>query len=161
MKNLLLTIFALLITGGVYSQNTLHDSVYQKINSARLIFDQNVLIPDDSLELASAQHGCWIALFNIDKDSITTPSKEFKSSLSTTFDTTLDRVENYTSRDFSYCIDTTIVLRQQPNSDLVFLELFKTGMILDTRSKYHGFWIIKFEDKFENPIWYLVYTITD
>lgn len=161
MKKFLLTIFILLITGGVYSQNTLHDSVYQKINATRLFFNLNHLEVDDSLELASAQHGCWIALFNIDKDSITTPSNELRVTLSATFDTTLDRVKNYTNRDITYCLDTTIVLRQSPNADLVFTELIKTGLIFNTRSRYNGFWIIKFEDKFENPIWYLVYTITD
>lgn len=161
MKKFLLTVLISFFIGGVYSQDTLHTNVYQKINTARLIFDLNTLQVDENLELASAHHGCWIALYNLDKDTITTPSGEFKASLSTTLFETSDRIKNYTDREFTYCKDTTIVLRQEPNTHLIINELFKTGLLLDVKSKYCGFWVVKFEDKFEVPVWYLVFTISD
>ena len=69
MKQILLTLMSFLIFGGVYSQDSIQDSVYQKINQLRKNAKLEALVNDTSLELASAQHGCWLALYNSKVDS--------------------------------------------------------------------------------------------
>jgi hypothetical protein len=163
MKQILLTIVnAILLTCGVYSQDTLATNVYQKINELRSKNQLSNLIIDEPLELASAQHGCWLGLYNIvidtnkvvlvsEENDVYVVAKKFKSPE--------DRIKNFTKRNFNSCKEYINCYYTQPTSDQVFD--FMSDKITSPIFTNQGFWIIKFETVDEKPIWYLIYLLTD
>ena len=160
MKQILLTLMSFFIFGGVYSQETIQDSVYQKINSLRQKSKLEILNVDTSLELASAQHGCWLALYNLKTDTIVLNSiEENKTTMAQSIKTPEDRVRNYTNRSFTTVSETMFVFYAQPNAEMVYKTLYSKS--LSNKFKYQGFWIIKFETSSGEPIWYLVQLLTD
>jgi len=160
MKQILLTFITLLFFGDVYSQDTLQDSVYKKVNQIREQSNLNSLSPETYLELASAQHACWLALFNLKTDTITLTSEEqIKATMAQSIKTPSDRVKNYSDKSFTEVQESITVFYEKPSSDMVLS--FMKEKLTDNKFKYQGFWIIKFENKEGDPIWYLVYLITD
>jgi hypothetical protein len=160
MKQILLTLMSLFIFGGVYSQDSIQDSVYQKINQLRKKSKLEVLTNDTSLELASAQHGCWLALYNSKMDSVVLTSiEENKTTMAQSIRTPEDRVKNYTNREFKIVNESMFVFYQNPTAEMVYKKLYKES--LSSKFKYQGFWIIKFETPSGEPIWYLVQLLTD
>ena len=160
MKQILLTLMSLFIFGGVYSQDSIQDSVYQKINQLRKKSKLEVLTNDTSLELASAQHGCWLALYNSKTDSLVLTSiEENKTTMAQSIKTPEDRVKNYTDRNFTIVNESMFVFYIKPDADDVYKKIYKKS--LSDKFKYQGFWIIKFETSSGEPIWYLVQLLTD
>jgi hypothetical protein len=160
MKQILLTLMSIFIFGGIYSQDSIQDSVYQKINQLRKNAKLSVLTNDTSLELASAQHGCWLALYNNKIDSlILTSIEENKTTMAQSIKTPEDRVKNYTDRKFTIVNESMFVFYTKPDAGDVYKKLYKKS--LSNKFKYQGFWIIKFETPNGDPIWYLVQLLTD
>ena len=163
MKQLLLTFSALFTFFAMQSQDTLANNVYQKVQQLRVNKKLDSLIVEESLELASAQHGCWLAIYNvsIDTNKIVLPEIESRNGLVGTLITSEDRVRNYTDRNFSVAKQYCSVFYKQPTSDLVFETMKDSKLLYNKKYKYQGFWIIKYEDKQGDPLWYLVFTVTD
>ena len=160
MKQILLTLMSILIFGGVYSQDSIQDSVYQKINQLRKNAKLEVLTNDTSLELASAQHACWLALYNNKIDSlILTSIEENKTTMTQSIKTPEYRVKNYTDREFTIVNENMFVFYTKPDADDVYEKIYKKS--LSNKFRYQGFWIIKFETSSGEPIWYLVQLLTD
>jgi hypothetical protein len=160
MKQILLTLMSIFIFGGIYSQDSIQDSVYQKINQLRKNAKLEVLTNDTSLELASAQHGCWLALYNLKSDTIVLNSiEENKTTMAQSIKTPEDRVKNYTDRKFTTVNESMFVFYTKPDANDVYKKLYKKS--LSNKFKYQGFWIIKFETPSGEPIWYLVQLLTD
>ncbi len=160
MKQILLTLMSFFIFGGVYSQETIQDSVYQKINSLRQKSKLEILNVDTCLELASAQHGCWLALYNLKTDTVVLESiEENKTTMAQSIKTPEDRVRNYTNRSFTNVSENISIFYTEPNAEIVYKSL--AGKSLSSEFKYQGFWIIKFETSSGEPIWYLVQLLTD
>jgi len=160
MKQILLTLISIFIFTGAYSQNSIQDSVYQKINQLRKSSKLEVLTNDTSLELASAQHGCWLALYNLKSDTIVLSSiEENKTTMAQSIKTPEDRVKNYTDRNFTIVNESMFVFYTKPDADDIYKKLYKQS--LSAKFKYQGFWIIKFETPNGEPIWYLVQLLTD
>ena len=160
MKQILLALMSLFTFGGVYSQDSIQDSVYQKINQLRKSSKLEALTNDTSLELASAQHGCWLALYNSKMDSIVLTSIEGKkTTMAQSIKTPEDRVRNYTDREFKTVIENMFVFYQNPTAEMIYKKLYKKSV--SNKFKYQGFWIIKFETSTGEPIWYLVQLLTD
>ena len=161
MKTFLLTFVTMLFIGGVYCQDTLHDNVYKKVNQIRTESKLDSFLVEEALELSAAQHACWLALYNIrtDTNEILLPSNEIKISMVTTLDSVEDRIKNYTDRQFYNSEEYITYFYEKPNSKMIFD--FIKSKVLSNKFRYQGFWIIKYEDKSEKPIWYLVYLISD
>jgi hypothetical protein len=160
MKKILLTFITLLFFGGVYSQDTLQDSVYKKVNQIREQSNLDTLSSETYLELASAQHACWLALFNLKTDTlILTSEEQVKSTMAQSIKTPSDRVKNYSDKYFTEVKESITVFYEKPSTDAVLS--FMKDKLNNNRFKYQGFWIIKFETKNGVPIWYLVYLLTD
>lgn len=163
MKKLLLTIVnTFVIICGVYSQDTLATNVYQKINEIRVQNNLGELLIDEPLELASAQHGCWLSIYNIriDTNQVVVISEEDNTPVTAKrFKMPKDRVVNFTNRTINNIEESLNYYYTKPTSDDVVD--FMKDKILSDKFKYQGFWIIKFETLDEKPIWYLVYLITD
>ena len=163
MKKVLLTVInAIVLTCGVYSQDTLATTVYQKINEFRLQNKLSNLIVDEPLELASAQHGCWLGLYNIviDTNEVVLASEENDVYLmAKRFKDPKDRILNFSQRSFNNCAEYVNCYYTQPTSNDVVS--FMKDRISSSNYTHQGFWIIKFETLDERPIWYLVYLLTD
>lgn len=160
MKQILLTFLTFLIIGGVYSQDTLQDSVYKQINEIRKKSKLDDLLLETDLELASAQHACWLALYNLKTDTLVLKSdEEVKTTMAQSIKTTSDRVKNYSDRPFTIVDESMTVFYQKPSVEEI--SEFMESKVKSKKFKYQGFWIIKFETKEETPIWYLVYLLTD
>ena len=105
MKKILLTIInTVVLICGVYSQDTLSNSVYQKINEIRVQNNLKELTIDENLELASAQHGCWLGLYNvfIDTNQIVLTSYEDSTRVIVKrFAKPKERILNFTNREFN------------------------------------------------------------
>jgi hypothetical protein len=163
MKQLLLTFSALVAFFTMQSQDTLANNVYQKVQQLRFNKNLDSLIVDEPLELAASQHGCWLALYNaiVDTNKILLPEIEYKNGLVEPLKTPEHRVRNYTDRNFTTAKQYCSVFYKQPTSDLVFETMKDSKLLYDKKYKYQGFWIIKYEDKQGEPLWYLVFTLTD
>jgi hypothetical protein len=157
MKKILavLTLTMLTVFSG-FSQKTINEKVYKKINLERKEANLSPLKIQESLELASAQHGCWLAMYNrlTDLETIELPENEFKVEMITTFTGAEDRVKNFTSDEFENLTEIRFAFYEEPTTNLIF-SLFKNDF-LKPESKNIGLWVVKFEDKNEKPIWYLV-----
>ena len=162
MKKILLTFFNLLLICGVYSQDTLYSNVYQKINNLRSIDKLDSLKIDENLELASAQHGCWLGLYNVFVDTnqvVLTSEENDVYVVAKKFKSPTDRIKNFTNREFKKFKEYITCYYQNPTSDDVVK--FMNDKVSSSEYKYQGFWIIKYETIDEKPIWYLVYLLTD
>lgn len=163
MKQLLLTIVnAVALTCGVYAQDTLTSNVYQKINQIRAQNGLSSLKIDESLELAAAQHGCWLGLYNIVADTNETVLISEENDVyvvAKKFKTPEDRIKNYTDRKFNNCVEYINCYYDEPTSTDV--SKFMKSKVISENYKYNGFWIIKYETYDHKPIWYLIYLLTD
>jgi hypothetical protein len=163
MKQLLLTFSALFAFFAMQSQDTLANNVYQKVHKLRFKIKLDSLVVEEPLELASAQHGCWLALYNnsLDTNKILLPDLEFKDGLVESLKTPEHRVRSYTDRNFTIVKQYCSVFYKQPTSDIIFETIKDSKLIYNKNYKYQGFWVIKYEDKEGEPLWYLVFTLTD
>lgn len=139
-----------------FSQDTVYEKVYKTINLERKSQNLESLKVQESFELASAQHGCWLAMYNRfnDLQEVQLPELESRVEMITTFSTPIERVKSFTDTEFQNIVETRYYFTQKPSSSDVFKQI--KSQILDTEINNIGFWVIKFEDKLEKPIWYLV-----
>ena len=163
MKQFLLTIVsAIALTCGVDAQDSLSLNVYQKVKQVRLENHLRELQVDESLELASAQHGCWLAIYNvlIDTNQILLNTQENNiTSMLKIFDYPQDRIKYFTNRNFSKCEEHSKYYYHQPTSSDVYS--FIEDKVVNDDFKNQGFWVIQFETLQKRPIWYIVYLLTD
>jgi hypothetical protein len=138
------------------SQDTVYEKVYKTINSERKSQKLEQVKVQEPLELAGAQHGCWLAMYNRfnDLQEIELPEVESRVDMITTFSTASERVKSFTDTEFQNIVETRYYFSEKPSSSDVFKKI--KSQALDSEIRNIGFWVIKFEDKFEKPIWYLV-----
>ena len=136
-------------------------SVYDEINKFRAEIGLSSLLCDTSLELASAQHGCWLALYNfrLNPPEIILQSNETELYLAKKLNDPLDRIRTYTNREIYFIQESLNYYYQKPTIEEI--TNFMKNKVLSVKSKFFGFWVIKYETKSHRPIWYLVFLITD
>ena len=138
------------------SQDTVYEKVYKTINLERKSQKLAQVKIQEPLELASAQHGCWLAMYNRfnDLQEIALPEVESRVDMITTFSTASERVNSFTDTEFQNLVESRYYFTEKPSSSDVFKQI--KSQSLDSEIKNIGFWVIKFEDKFGKAIWYLV-----
>ncbi len=139
-----------------FSQDTVYEKVYKTINLERKSQKLPQVKVQEPLELASAQHGCWLAMYNRfnDLQEVALPEVESRVDMITTFSTASERVRSFTDTEFQNLVESRYYFTEKPSSSDVFKQI--KSQALDSEIKNIGFWVIKFEDKFGKPIWYLV-----
>ena len=158
MKKLITTILLSISFIFAFAQDTVATNVYNSINRLRIENGYRPLETDRALELASAQHGCWLALYNNQTIDIDLPSNEYRNTLAKPFSTKEERIMNYTNRKFSIASEKSFVLYHEPTSVDITTKMEKDIYNYDVR--YQGFNIIKYERN-GVPIWYLVFLFTN
>jgi len=158
MKKLITTILLSISFIFAFTQDTVATNVYNSINRLRIEKGYKSLKTDKALELASAQHGCWLALYNNQTVDVELPTNEYRNNLSRPFSTKEDRILNYTDRKFSIAIEKSFVLYTEPSSIEIMNQMYKD--VYAYNILYQGFDIIKYERNGQ-PIWYVVFLFTN
>lgn len=137
------------------SQNNLQENVFKKINSEREKSNLSPVLIQEPFELASAQHGCWIAIYNrfSNLSRIELPETEVRLKMISTFTNVEDRVKNFSNKNFENITEMRLEFYEEPNSTQISIIISK---FLDISTKNFGFWVVKFIDSRDKPIWYLV-----
>lgn len=158
MKRILsLVSLCLLLFISALSQDNLQVDVLSKVNLERVTNNLEPVCSVESLELASAQHGCWLAMYNrfTDVDQISLPEIESSLKMIPTFFTIEDRVRNFSYYKFENLSEFRFSFYKEPSSSDIWQVL--KWQFLEEKTKNIGFWVVKFEDKELKPIWYLVF----
>jgi hypothetical protein len=135
--------------------------IYERINSVRTLNGLAPLVAEEALELASAQHGTWLALYNlqIDSNQVVLQSNEVSVVMTKKLSDPIDRVRLYTDREFFYIEECLGYFTQEPSTEDIYQKVKLRTM--NRRAKFFGYWVIKYETPTISPIWYLVFIITD
>jgi len=118
-----------------FSQDTVYEKVYKTINLERKSQKLPQVKVQEPLELASAQHGCWLAMYNRfnDLQEVALPEVESRVDMITTFSTASERVKSFTDTEFQNLVESRYYFTEKPSSSDVFKQI-----------------------KSQAPIWYLV-----